>query len=87
MLALLVLLLAVAAVLLFGVGLSVSSMLFLAAAIVIIWSAGAIVPVCGENVVAADLEFVIADATGAGELGERQIRAGRLSGTRWSGTR
>lgn len=49
MLALFVLLLAVVAVLLFGVGLSVSSMFFLAAAIVIIWSAGAIVPAWRER--------------------------------------
>lgn len=49
MLTIFLLSLAVVAVLIFGVGLSSTSMLFVAAAIVIIWSAGAFVPTWRER--------------------------------------
>lgn len=49
MLALFVLLLAVIAASLFGAGLSLSSMLLLAAVIVIVWSGGAILPAWRER--------------------------------------
>lgn len=49
MLAIFLLSLAVVAVLVFGVGLSFTSMLIVAAAIVIVWSAGAFVPTRRER--------------------------------------